>query len=34
MSPERAGGVWTQEPAMRQDTTFEGPRGTERGGAK
>jgi hypothetical protein len=30
MSPERTGGVWTEEPATREDIAFERPRGAER----
>jgi hypothetical protein len=34
MSLERAGAVWTRQPATREDTASEGSRSTERDGAK
>jgi hypothetical protein len=34
MSSERVGGVWTEEPATREDTAFPRLRGPERSEAK
>ncbi|MCW2917418.1 MAG: hypothetical protein JWN52_5486 [Actinomycetia bacterium] len=34
MNPERTGGVWTEEPATREDIAVECPRGAERSEAQ